>query len=59
MCYDIAFTVKIAQLTDYFPDLVFDSQIDIDFRLSISSATAMACIPLFTAIAKTSNCIAA
>ena len=35
MCYDIAFTVKIAQLTDYFPDLVFDSQIDIDFDAAV------------------------
>ena len=27
MCYDISFTVEIKQLSDYFPDLVFDEQI--------------------------------
>lgn len=31
MCYDISFTVKINQLSDYFPDLVFDDQLDFDF----------------------------
>lgn len=31
MCYDVSFTVEIKQLSDYFPDLIFDSQIDINF----------------------------
>ena len=35
MCYDISFTVNIKELTDYFPDLVFDSQIEINFDASI------------------------
>lgn len=35
MCYDVAFTVKIAELSDYFPDLVFDSQISIDFASAV------------------------
>lgn len=31
MCYDISFSVHINQLSDYFPDLVFDAQINFDF----------------------------
>jgi len=31
MCYDISFTVSIPELTDYFPDLIFDEQIEINF----------------------------
>ena len=31
MCYDISFTVNMRQLSDYFPDLIFDSQLNIDF----------------------------
>ncbi|MEO8768497.1 MAG: SOS response-associated peptidase family protein [Ferruginibacter sp.] len=31
MCYDISFTIDIKQLSDYFPDLVFDDQIKINF----------------------------
>lgn len=31
MCYDISFTVEIKQIPDYFPDLVFDGQIEINF----------------------------
>ena len=31
MCYDISFTVNIPQLSEYFPDLVFDEQIEIQF----------------------------
>ncbi|RYY57218.1 MAG: SOS response-associated peptidase [Chitinophagaceae bacterium] len=33
MCYDISFTVELRVLGDYFPDLVFDEQIKIDFSL--------------------------
>ena len=33
MCYDISFTVNMRQLSDYFPDLIFDSQINLDFEL--------------------------
>lgn len=31
MCYDISFTVQMKQLSDYFPDLIFDDQLDFDF----------------------------
>lgn len=31
MCYDISFTVQIKELSDYFPDLIFDEQIEMDF----------------------------
>lgn len=31
MCYDISFTVKLKQLSDYFPDLVIDDQMTFDF----------------------------
>jgi putative SOS response-associated peptidase YedK len=35
MCYDISFTVNVRQLSDYFPDLVFDDQIKIDFEQAV------------------------
>lgn len=35
MCYDINFTVSIKELSDYFPDLVFDAQIEMDFSVGI------------------------
>ena len=31
MCYDVSFTVEIKELSDYFPDLVFDEQLEINF----------------------------
>lgn len=31
MCYDISFTVNMRGLSDYFPDLIFDDQLDFDF----------------------------
>lgn len=31
MCYDISFTVNIKELGDYIPDLVYDTQISINF----------------------------
>ena len=31
MCYDISFKVHIAELSDYFPDLIFDDQMELDF----------------------------
>lgn len=31
MCYDISFEVSMRQLSDYFPDLIFDNQIEIEF----------------------------
>lgn len=31
MCYDISFTVNIPQISDYFPDLVLDEQLEITF----------------------------
>lgn len=31
MCYDVSFTVEIKQLSDYFPDLVFDEQLELNF----------------------------
>jgi len=33
MCYDISFTVELRVLGDYFPELVYDEQIKIDFSL--------------------------
>lgn len=35
MCYDISFKVDIRQLDDYFPDLVFDEQISINFDAAV------------------------
>ncbi|GAB3028114.1 hypothetical protein GCM10027051_36430 [Niabella terrae] len=32
MCYDISFEIKMRQLSDYFPELIFDGQIDLDFQ---------------------------
>ena len=31
MCYDISFQVNIKELADYFPDLVFDNQVEMSF----------------------------
>lgn len=31
MCYDISFTVNIKEIGDYIPDLIYDTQISIDF----------------------------
>ncbi len=31
MCYDVSFTVEIKQLSDYFPDLIFDPQMEFHF----------------------------
>jgi putative SOS response-associated peptidase YedK len=31
MCYDISFQIHIKELSDYFPDLIFDAQINMDF----------------------------
>lgn len=33
MCYDISFTVNLKQLSDYFPDLVWDDQLELDFTI--------------------------
>ncbi len=38
MCYDVSFTVKIRELADYFPDLIFDDQIEINFSAAIHIA---------------------
>lgn len=37
MCYDVSFTVQVRQLSDYFPDLIFDEdiQLDLDFATHI------------------------
>jgi len=32
MCYDISFQVNIKELADYFPDLIFDSQLNMSFE---------------------------
>ncbi|KAA9037126.1 SOS response-associated peptidase [Ginsengibacter hankyongi] len=32
MCYDISFTINVRELSDYFPDLVFDDQLEINFQ---------------------------
>lgn len=31
MCYDISFTVSIPELSEYFPDLIFDEQMELNF----------------------------
>jgi len=31
MCYDISCEINIRELADYFPDLIFDSQLELDF----------------------------
>jgi putative SOS response-associated peptidase YedK len=31
MCYDISYTVKVKELADYFPDLEFHGQLELDF----------------------------
>ncbi len=31
MCYDISFTINLKQVEDYFPDLIYDDQIEINF----------------------------
>lgn len=33
MCYDISFTISIKQLSDYFPNLIFDDQLELNFEL--------------------------
>ncbi|MHA4845910.1 SOS response-associated peptidase [Flavitalea antarctica] len=35
MCYDISFTVNIKELGDYFPDLIYDTQISINFDATV------------------------
>jgi putative SOS response-associated peptidase YedK len=35
MCYDISFTVNIKELGDYIPDLIYDSQISINFDATV------------------------
>lgn len=35
MCYDISFTVNLRQLDDYFPDLIYDVQLEINFEQSV------------------------
>lgn len=35
MCYDVSFTVDVKQLSDYFPDLIFDEQIEINFEAAV------------------------
>lgn len=32
MCYDISFTINVRQLSDYFPDLILDEQIEMNFE---------------------------
>jgi putative SOS response-associated peptidase YedK len=31
LCYDISFTVNISELADYFPGLIFDDQVELEF----------------------------
>ena len=35
MCYDISFTVAIRALSDYFPDLIMDEQLEINFDMGV------------------------
>lgn len=32
MCYDISVNINIRELSDYFPDLIFDNQLELDFQ---------------------------
>jgi hypothetical protein len=43
MCYDVSFTVNVRQLSDYFPDLIFDEQIEmnLDFATHIVSVSKL------------------
>lgn len=34
MCYDISYTVSIPEIADYFPDLVFDEQLELSFDMT-------------------------
>lgn len=34
MCYDISFTINMRELKDYFPDINFDNQLNLDFEFS-------------------------
>ena len=33
MCYDISFTVHLKELTDYFPELIWDDQLEMDLSI--------------------------
>jgi putative SOS response-associated peptidase YedK len=35
MCYDVSFTVDIQEMADYFPDLIFDVHIEMNFDATI------------------------
>jgi putative SOS response-associated peptidase YedK len=35
MCYDISYTVNVKELADYFPDLEFHSQLELDFDAGV------------------------
>ena len=35
MCYDVHFKVEINQLADYFPDLIFDEAVQVNFNFSL------------------------
>lgn len=35
MCYDVHFKVELNQLADYFPDLIFDEVVQVDFDFSV------------------------
>jgi putative SOS response-associated peptidase YedK len=35
MCYDISYTVKVKELADYFPDLEFHGQLELNFNGSV------------------------
>jgi len=32
MCYDISFEINLRQISDYFPDLIYDERIELDFQ---------------------------
>ena len=35
MCYDISFSSSIETIQEYFPDLIYDTQIDLDFSNAV------------------------
>ncbi len=41
MCYDVSFTVKLEEINDYFPGIIMDPQINLEFQQSHIMGTAV------------------
>ncbi len=46
MCYDISFKVKLRELSEYFPEIITDPQIDLDFQRDHIIAHAFPELPI-------------